>query len=133
MKHEFGPTELAEKIARVLYERERERGEHANFLLSDATGKVITGCAIEPWEECKDTFLSDARAIIEATSPAEWLPIDHRPLKTGRYIIAHRGHAEITHFFSPADSWVPGTKFGWQKDPASFGATHCMPLPPIER
>lgn len=65
-------------------------------------------------------------------SVLDWLPIDHRPLATGRYIVAHRGHAEIIHFFSPTDrTWSPGTKFGWQKD--TFKATHCARLPDFLR
>lgn len=53
-----------EEIARVLYERERQRGEHANAVLSQATGKTITGCSIEPWEECAEAFLGDADAVL---------------------------------------------------------------------
>lgn len=63
----------------------------------------------------------------------DWLPIDHRPLATGRYIVAHRGYAEITHFLSPTDHvWMPHTKIGWQKDPSIFRATHCALLPDID-
>lgn len=61
-----------------------------------------------------------------------WIPIDHRPLSTGRYIVAHCGHAEIMHFLSPTDKqWMPGTNIGWQGDPGYWGATHCAALPDL--
>jgi hypothetical protein len=53
-----------EEIARVLYECERKRGELAREVMSKASGKDCAGILIDPWEECKDTFLSDARAVI---------------------------------------------------------------------
>jgi hypothetical protein len=64
------PASLTENVARVLYECERKRGEIANSVMSAATGREITGCTMEPWEECKDTFLSDARAVLSALSKA---------------------------------------------------------------
>lgn len=61
----------------------------------------------------------------------KWYPIEHRPLKTGRYIVAHRGHADIVHFLSPNDRvWLPHTKIGWQKD-LEWGPTHCALLPEV--
>jgi hypothetical protein len=57
-------TVTVEGVAMVLYECEAERGRIANEIMSKATGKEITGCSMEPWEECKDTFLGDARAVL---------------------------------------------------------------------
>lgn len=53
-----------ERLAFVLYGQERDRGDRANSLLSGAAGKPITGCSIEPWDECKDVFIADARALL---------------------------------------------------------------------
>lgn len=69
----------------------------------------------------------------------DWLPIDHRPLKTGKYIVGNRGHQEIMHFAGPDTKWVPSTQLGWHPlghswnlpadDPKSrFNATHCVLL-----
>jgi hypothetical protein len=62
-----------------------------------------------------------------------WMPIDHRPLASGHYIIAHRGHAESDHFLGPEITWAPGAKLGWQKVGLDglhyFRPTHCAPLP----
>jgi hypothetical protein len=65
-----------------------------------------------------------------------WLSIYHRPLKTGTYLVGHRGHQEIMKFFGPDVHWMPGTKMGWLRhtdrgwdrdDPAErFHATHCV-------
>lgn len=69
-----------------------------------------------------------------------WLPIDHRPLETGTYLVGHRGYQEIMKFFGPDVEWAPGTKMGWLRltkqgwerdDPAErFNATHCILIEP---
>lgn len=70
----------------------------------------------------------------------EWMPVDHRPLKTGTYLVGHRGHQEIMKFFGPDTEWINvgrwGTQLGWNRltkdgwkrdDPAErFNATHCI-------
>ncbi len=65
----------------------------------------------------------------------KWLPVDHRPLKTGTYIVGHRGWQEIMKFFGPEVHWMQGTPMGWLRltetgwirdNPAErFNATHC--------
>lgn len=64
-----------------------------------------------------------------------WLPIESRPLDTGKYFVAHRGHVEVDHFFSPADKWAPHTKFGWQRvgpdGRHSWHPTHCALVPDL--
>lgn len=65
-----------------------------------------------------------------------WLLIDARPLKTGTYVVGHRGHQELLNFFGPEKEWMPGTIIGWRRltprgwvrdDPVErFHATHCM-------
>ena len=66
----------------------------------------------------------------------EWIPIDTRPLKTGKYLVGHRGHQEIMWFTGPEKEWVKGTNLGWHPighdwalpadNPAErFNATHC--------
>lgn len=69
-----------------------------------------------------------------------WISIDHRPLKTGTYLVGHRGHQEIMKFFGPDVHWLPGTKMGWLRktqkgwerdDPMQrFKATHCVEIQP---
>lgn len=65
-----------------------------------------------------------------------WIPIETRPLKTGHYIVAHRGWEELLHFAGPEIHWMPGAIIGWMRldprkgwvrdDPVErFGATHC--------
>lgn len=65
-----------------------------------------------------------------------WLPIDTRPLKTGKYLVGHRGHQELMWFTGPEKEWVSGTQLGWHSvgtawsrpadDPVKrFRATHC--------
>ena len=62
-----------------------------------------------------------------------WVPLSEPPRRTGRYIVAHRGHAEITYYLSPRDRvWLPHTKIGWQEDHARFRATHYRPLPELD-
>lgn len=67
-------------------------------------------------------------------SVLDWIPISHRPLKTGVYLVGHRGLVQLYHFFSPHDTvWVPHTKMGWhdcymgelRRPPESWNATHC--------
>jgi len=52
-----------ESIARILYECEKRRADHADKVMG------LTRSTMEPWEECKDTFLSDAAAVLAALSP----------------------------------------------------------------
>lgn len=61
-----------------------------------------------------------------------WEFLTTPPSKSGRYIVAHRGHAEIIHYLDPNQGgWHPNARLGWQKDPREFGATHYMPLPEV--
>lgn len=61
-----------------------------------------------------------------------WELLTRPPSKTGRYIVAHRGHAEVIHYLDPdQEGWHPSAGLGWQKDPREFGATHYMPLPEV--
>lgn len=58
-----------------------------------------------------------------------WKLLTTPPKKSGRYIVAHRGHSEIIHYLAPEEKgWYRGAKLGWQKDPRAFGATYYMPL-----
>lgn len=53
------PDKTVEALARVLWDRERIRSEHAGSIISS------TGLAIEPFEDCADTtWRPDARAIL---------------------------------------------------------------------
>lgn len=71
---------------------------------------------------------------------ARWIPIDKRPLLTGKYLVGHRGYQEIMHFFGPEREWMPGTAIGWHRltdkgwvrdEPAErFRATHCQLITP---
>jgi hypothetical protein len=65
-----------------------------------------------------------------------WLPIDTRPLPTGKYLVGHRGYHEIMWFFGPEKEWLPPIQIGWRRltklrgwqrdEPAErFNATHC--------
>jgi hypothetical protein len=55
-----------ETIARTLYECEKRRGELTQTIFEKASGKPCPGAGMEPWDECKDVFLSDADALIAA-------------------------------------------------------------------
>lgn len=59
-----------EAVARVLYAQEKARSDHADAVLSAAKGRPIT-LHMEPWDECKDTFLGDARAALAAMPKIE--------------------------------------------------------------
>lgn len=58
--------DMRERIARAMYEREKARAENATEVLSGAAGRPVNGMAMEPWEECRDTYLGDADAVLEA-------------------------------------------------------------------
>lgn len=92
----------------------------------------------EPCPHC--WFIERKSRVLEPALPEPfactmtWFPIEHRPLETGRYIIAHRSHAETDTFLSPVDQcWAPHTKFGWQRTGPdgqhSFRPTHCALIP----
>lgn len=63
----------------------------------------------------------------------EWLPLTRMETPpTGRYFVAHRGHCEVITYLNGRDPWRPGTKIGWQKDPAEFRASHYAPVPDVD-
>jgi hypothetical protein len=62
MEKEMTPIEAA---ARALYEREKERANLCNEILSKAAGKPIID-HMEPWEECSVVYTGDAVAALEA-------------------------------------------------------------------
>lgn len=86
------------------------------------------------------SFIDALGADGAAQAGWKWLPVDHRPLKTGTYLVGHRGHQEIMKFFGPDIEWEPGTKMGWLRltnqgwnrdDPAKrFNATYCVMIDP---
>lgn len=55
-----------EAVTIALYECEKKRGYNATEVLCQGMGKPISGLLLEPLEECRDTFESDAKAAIEA-------------------------------------------------------------------
>ena len=68
--------------------------------------------------------------VPDVTDP-RWTKLPKPPEKSGRYIVAHRGHAIVTHYLDPNyEHWAAGTKTGWQ-DPLDFCPTHWMELPNI--
>lgn len=56
---------MVERVARALYARELERARHCEAVLSQARGAPIKD-TMEPFEDCKEAWLGDARAAIEA-------------------------------------------------------------------
>jgi len=61
-----------------------------------------------------------------------WTLLTTPPKKSGKYIVAHRGHAEVIHYLAPKERlWIKGSTLGWQRDPREFCASHYMPLPDI--
>ena len=67
-----------------------------------------------------------------------WTPLTIKPTESGRYIVGHRGHAEIWHYLDPdQDCWIQGAQLGWRsgrslhEHPTDFNATHYMKLPEI--
>jgi hypothetical protein len=60
-------SDLVEKVARVLYDCERKRSEHADTVLSKVAGKPVK-FTMEPWEEAAEIYRGDARAALAALS-----------------------------------------------------------------
>jgi hypothetical protein len=58
--------DLVERAARALYECEKYRATHADEVIKSALPHASGALLMDPWEECKDVFLSDARAAIAA-------------------------------------------------------------------
>lgn len=91
-------TPTREQIGRILYECEKKRGEHADAVMKGILPRASDALLMEPWEECKDSFLSDADAVLglfrsAATSAA---PIAFVPV--------HPRHGELWTDTYPADS-----------------------------
>ena len=57
-------TPTREQIGRILYECEKKRGQHADAVMKGISPKASDALLMEPWEECKDSFLSDADAVL---------------------------------------------------------------------
>lgn len=63
-----------------------------------------------------------------------WFPLDIQPPHSGKYLVGHRGHEELFHFFHPGGKWVSGDSVGWfhyerkKRQPEDFRATHWMPI-----
>lgn len=57
--------DVIEATARALYECERQRAMTCEAVLSKAAGKPVKD-TMEPWEDCRDIYISDARAALEA-------------------------------------------------------------------
>jgi hypothetical protein len=62
-----------EAAARALYECERQRANHCDAVLSRAFGKPVKD-HMEPWDECKEFYLGDARAALDAATEAMGWP-----------------------------------------------------------
>jgi len=65
-----------EAAARALYECEKERSRLCSTVLTRAMGKTIDD-HMEPWEECREIYLADARAALEAAVGAMGWPEIH--------------------------------------------------------
>lgn len=121
--------DVIERAAKVLYECEKRRGEHASEILEVATQAKAAGVLlIEPWEEAKQTFLADAAALASAGLLSQgWLPIEGAP-KDGTRVILFTDHATFKLGFWLNDRWesmgFPDNEY-LQTSP-----THWMPLPP---
>lgn len=57
--------DVIEAAARALYDREKERAALCSDVFSLASGRPVED-RMEPWEECRDVYLGDARAALEA-------------------------------------------------------------------
>jgi len=55
--------------ARVLYECEKRRATHADSVIKAVAPNASDALLMEPWDECKDTFLADARALLDIPLP----------------------------------------------------------------
>lgn len=60
-----------EQIGRALYECEKKRGEHADAVMKGISAKASDALLMEPWEECKDSFLGDADAVLSLFGSAQ--------------------------------------------------------------
>ncbi len=58
------PAGRREEIARTLYECEKRRATNADAVVKGAFPNASNALLMEPWDECKDVFLSDADAIL---------------------------------------------------------------------
>lgn len=114
----LSPTMGREQIARVLYDCERKRADHTQRFMQQLSGKECPGAAMEPWEECKDSFLSDADAILSLSAQ----PPDHATMRA----------------FSASDAacylWPDGTDEHKTLRAAYIrGAADCSPTPAMGR
>lgn len=71
--------ELIERMARALYECERERAENATEVMETATGRNCPSMAMEPWDECFECFLSDATAALSILDQAGMVIVPREP------------------------------------------------------
>lgn len=56
-----------------------------------------------------------------------WTEFPEMPQKTGKYIVAHRGHVVVLHYLANDKDWHAHNRLGWVNgDPREFGATHWM-------
>lgn len=58
-------TDLVEKCARALWQRERERAAHCDDVLSSIRGQAIKP-TMDPFDEHRDMWVGDALAVIDA-------------------------------------------------------------------
>lgn len=58
-------TDLVEKCARALWQRERERATHCDDVLSSIKGQAIKP-TMDPFDEHRDMWVGDALAVIDA-------------------------------------------------------------------
>lgn len=57
-----------EAIGRVLYECEKRRATNADAVVKGAFPGASDALLMEPWDDCKDAFLSDADAVLALLS-----------------------------------------------------------------
>jgi len=79
------PEAVKEPVARALYQRECETTTHADAVLSMAAGKLVS-LGIEPFEEHKDCWLRDARAVILASPLPECVAVLRQAVDTIDYL-----------------------------------------------
>jgi hypothetical protein len=76
------PQEIVTAVALALYECEKRRADKCDRVIAAARGVPQVKPTMEPWEECAEIFLGDARAAIDAYLDAAF------PIEVGAQVSA---------------------------------------------
>lgn len=69
------PGEIVDAVALALYECEKRRADNMDRVIAAARGVPTVRPTMDPWEECAEIFLGDARVAINTYLDAAY-PIE---------------------------------------------------------